>query len=123
MKTLKPRPYARIAQDLDGDPDVAALSSDSVRYAFVVAILKAKPLGGRYESRAQLDAIVGRERKKALDEIIRLGLISENGKAGALVLRAWEKWQTNPLGFVPKSDAERAAEYRARHTKKARTSR
>lgn len=94
------KPFARVAQDLDDDPDIASLPSDAARYAWVLTILCGKKVGGRWESRNHWAAAVGRNRMRHLQSLIDAGLLQEFA-TGTIRAKpeAWRRWQVDPTGI------------------------
>jgi hypothetical protein len=97
--------FARIAQDFDADPTIAALPSDMTRYVMVLTILKGKKVGGRWESRAHWAAEVGRHRIRQLQRLIDSGLLEEMA-SGAIRIppEKWKSWQVDPTNVQRQRD-------------------
>jgi len=97
--------FARIAQDFDSDPVIAALVSDMTRYAMVLTILKGKRVGGRWESRAHWAAEIGRNRARQLPRLLEAGLLEElSSGAVRIPPDKWKSWQVDPTNVQRQRD-------------------
>jgi hypothetical protein len=104
---MKGRPWAKFDVGTPRDPKVATLTSDAVRWAFVVVILAAKEQDrpGGFESLDHLNACISFSVAANVPELIERGLLAVDPEGGIHVAK-WTKYQIDP------TKAERSARYR-----------
>jgi hypothetical protein len=101
-------PWFRCDARIGEDPRIAKLPSDSARWAWVVALGKAKGQRpqGTFGSQEHLEAALGRLGRH-VPQLIAVGLLHiEQG--GAISIRAWSEWQSDLDYSTPRVSKLRA---------------
>jgi hypothetical protein len=96
--------WVRISADLDDDPRIVALPSDSARYAWVVTIGRGKhqPTPGTWPSEQHFAASL-RRRARFLTDFLTAELMVRLAD-GSVKVRQWGEWQTDPTATLRQQD-------------------
>ena len=95
--------WIRVSALISKDARLVALPSDAARFAWIVTLGEGKftDTPGKWESEAHYRASLG-ARTRWLEEFVKAGLM-ERSDSGALSVRAWAKWQTDPTAVKRKT--------------------
>ena len=101
--------FIRVSAQIEDDPRVDKLGSDSARWAWLVTLCKGKwqPTPGTWQSEEHLVTAL-RRRGKYVPLFLEVGLL-ERGGHGEVRVRKWEKWQTDPTATKRQRDHREAA--------------
>lgn len=99
--------WIRVSALIAKDARLVALPSDAARFAWIVVLGEGKftDTPGKWEGEAHFKASLG-ARSRWLEDFVGAGLI-EKADDGALRVKAWQKWQTDPTAAKRKKVWER----------------